>query len=230
MITLAKITKIYTSEDVETRVLNGIDLQIEQGEFVAIMGPSGSGKSTLMHILGLLDVPTSGSYGFDGREVSSLSEKESARLRNKKIGFVFQSFNLLPRTTALKNVMLPMLYAGTEKTTKEQRASKLLEIVGLSDRLEHTPGQLSGGQQQRVAIARALAMDPKIIMADEPTGNLATSQSDEIMAIFKELNQQGKTIIMITHEPSVAKHAKRIIVLKDGDIVSDETNRGFKDV
>lgn len=228
MIKLTDISKTYRTGDVDTTVLDGINLEIKNGEFVAIMGPSGSGKSTMMHILGLLDTPTKGSYIFDGKEVSELSENDLAKIRNKQIGFVFQFFNLLPRTSALKNVMLPMLYAGLDKEEKIKKAVKLLDTVELSDRIEHTPGQLSGGQQQRVAIARALAMDPPIIMADEPTGNLATSQSEEIMNIFQELNRQGKTIVMITHEPSVAAYAKRIIVLRDGQIVSDELNKGVR--
>ena len=226
MIKLTKVSKIYGSSDSasQTVALDNVDLEIKDGEFVAIMGPSGSGKSTMMHILGLLDTPTSGRYVFGGREVSALTENELAKIRNQKIGFVFQFFNLLPRTTALKNVMLPMLYAGIKKDEKIRKATELLKLVELEDRLDHTPSQLSGGQQQRVAIARSLAMDPAMIMADEPTGNLATSQSEEIMQIFCDLNAKGKTIIMITHEPSVAVYAKRIIMLRDGKIVSDEIN------
>jgi putative ABC transport system ATP-binding protein len=224
MIKLEDISKIYYTGDVETIALNKVNLEVKNGEFVAIMGQSGSGKSTMMHILGLLDSATSGSYELNGQEVSSLSEQELAVIRNQKIGFVFQFFNLLPRTTALKNVMLPMLYAGIKKDKKIEKAKKLLKLVELEDRMEHTPSQLSGGQQQRVAIARSLAMDPPIIMADEPTGNLATVQSEEIMHIFTKLNNEGKTIVMITHEPSVAAFAKRIIVLRDGHIISDELN------
>lgn len=224
MLKLLNISKIYDSGDVQTVALENIKLEIADGEFVAIIGPSGSGKSTLMHILGLLDKPTAGSYKLDSKEVSNLSENELARTRNKKIGFVFQSFNLLARTTALKNVMLPMMYAGIPKDDRPKRAKKLLELVELGDRLEHTPAQLSGGQQQRVAIARSLANDPAIILADEPTGNLATHQSDEIMAIFTRLNREGKTIVMITHEPSVASYAHRVITIRDGQIVNDETS------
>ena len=222
MIKLTNISKIYTTGDVKTVALENINLEIKTGEFVAIMGPSGSGKSTLMHILGLLDQPTAGSYQLDGREVSNLTENELAATRNKKIGFVFQSFNLLARTSAMKNVMLPMLYAGVPKGERASKAKKLLELVELGDRLEHTPAQLSGGQQQRVAIARSLAIDPAIILADEPTGNLATHQSEEIMQIFTNLNRDGKTIVMITHEPSVAAYAHRIMTLRDGNIVSDK--------
>lgn len=224
MIKLENISKIYHTGDVETIALDKINLIIKNGEFVAIMGQSGSGKSTMMHILGLLDNATLGKYIFDGQDVSNLNEQELAHLRNQKIGFVFQFFNLLPRTTALKNVMLPMLYAGIDKEEKIKKAKELLKLVELEDRMEHTSSQLSGGQQQRVAIARSLAMDPPMIMADEPTGNLATTQSEEIMHIFAKLNREGKTIIMITHEPSVASYAKRIIVLRDGKIISDELN------
>lgn len=230
MIKLENISKIYHTGDVQTIALDKINLSIENGEFVAIMGQSGSGKSTMMHILGLLDNATLGKYIFDGQNVSNLSEQELAKLRNQKIGFVFQFFNLLPRTTALKNVMLPMLYAGIDKEEKIKKAKELLKLVELEDRMEHTPSQLSGGQQQRVAIARSLAMNPAMIMADEPTGNLATGQSNEIMHIFTKLNHEGKTVIMITHEPSVAAYAKRIIVLRDGQIISDELNDRISNV
>lgn len=225
MINLEHINKSYFAGDLETKVLEDINLKVNTGEFVAIMGPSGSGKSTMMHILGLLDLPTSGSYKLDGGEVGKFDEDELADIRNKKIGFVFQSFNLLPRTSALKNVMLPMQYAGILKTEREGMARKLLDTVELTDRVEHTPSQLSGGQQQRVAVARALAIDPAIILADEPTGNLASKQGEEIMELFTRLNKQGKTIVMITHEPSIAKFAKRVITLKDGRIVDDKLNR-----
>jgi putative ABC transport system ATP-binding protein len=229
MIRLTNISKIYQTGDIETVALNKVNLEIINGDFVAIMGPSGSGKSTMMHILGLYN-PTSGSYQLDGREVGNLSEDELAQIRNRKIGFVFQSFNLLARTSALKNVMLPMMYAGIPKSERAIKASELLKLVELGDRMDHTPSQLSGGQQQRVAIARSLAIDPVIILADEPTGNLATAQSQEIMAIFQDLNQQGKTIVMITHEPEVAKFAKRTIILRDGQIMDDNMKGNTKHV
>lgn len=219
MIRVSNVSKIYRNDLVETVALEDVSLEIKKGEFVAIMGPSGSGKSTLMHILGALDTPTKGESILDGENVSQLSDDELADIRNRKIGFVFQSYNLLPRTTALKNVMLPMFYAGIPKEDRLTRAKKCLEMVGLGDRLNYTSSQLSGGQQQRVAIARSLANNPKIILADEPTGNLATAQSEEIMDIFQDLNKKGHTIIMITHEPYIAKHARRIIQLRDGKVV-----------
>jgi putative ABC transport system ATP-binding protein len=224
MISLSHITKTYKMEEIETTALDDISFEIKKGEFVAIMGPSGSGKSTLMHILGALDLPTSGTYTLDGETVSSLSEDELADMRNQKIGFIFQAFNLLPRTTALKNVMLPMMYAGIPKEERIAKAEHFLELVGLKDRMYHTSNQISGGQQQRVAIARGLAMNPAILLADEPTGNIATAQADEIMKIFEELHDKGHTIVMITHEPDIAHHAKRIIILRDGKIISDIKN------
>lgn len=219
MIQVSQISKIYRNDAVETVALEDVSFKIKKGEFVAIMGPSGSGKSTLMHILGALDAPTSGTYILDGENVSKLNDDELATIRNRKIGFVFQSYNLLPRTTALKNVMLPMVYSGIPEEERRKRAKKLLEMVGLGDRLEHTSSQLSGGQQQRVAIARSLANNPKIILADEPTGNLATKQGEEIMTIFKELNNKGHTVVIITHEPHIARYAKRTIQLRDGKVV-----------
>jgi putative ABC transport system ATP-binding protein len=221
MIQVSHVSKIYNTGEVETVALDDVSFKIKKGEFVAIMGPSGSGKSTLMHILGALDTPTSGSYVLDGEEVAKLSDDELADIRNRKIGFVFQAFNLLPRTSALKNVMLPMMYAGIPKEKRQEIAEKYLKMVGLSDRMDHTSSQLSGGQQQRVAIARALSLNPAIILADEPTGNIATAQADEIMAIFQKLNKEGHTILMITHEPDIAEHAKRIIHIRDGKIVQD---------
>jgi putative ABC transport system ATP-binding protein len=218
MIQLSHITKIYKMDTVQTVALNNVSFSINKGEFVAIMGPSGSGKSTLMHIIGALDTPTKGTYILDGEGVDKLSKDQLAEIRNKKIGFVFQSFNLLPRTTALKNVALPLIYAGIPKNERMKRAKNLLKQVGLEDRMEHTSSQLSGGQMQRVAIARALAMNPSIILADEPTGNISSLQSDEIMKLFQNLQKQGHTIIMITHEPSVAAYAQRIIHMKDGKI------------
>lgn len=224
MINVDKISKIYDIGGTKTIALDAVSFGVKKGEFVAIMGPSGSGKSTLMHILGALDLPTSGSYTLDGKEISKLTDDELAKIRNEKIGFVFQSYNLLPRTSALKNVMLPMIYAGVTKQKRIETSENLLREVGLEDRINHLSNQLSGGQQQRVAIARALSMDPAIILADEPTGNLATAQSEEIMAIFQKLNKEGRTILMITHEPEIAKYAKRIIFLRDGKIVSDKSN------
>ncbi|MCL4338620.1 ABC transporter ATP-binding protein [Patescibacteria group bacterium] len=224
MIKVTHLSKIYKMDGVQTVALSDINFEIDKGEYVAIMGPSGSGKSTLMHMLGALDTPTSGKYILDGQEVGNLSDDELAEIRNKKIGFVFQAFNLLPRTSALKNVILPLSYASYPKENREKRATELLTMVGLGDRLHHNSNQLSGGQQQRVAIARALAMDPALLLADEPTGNLATSQSEEIMTIFSDLNKKGHTIIMITHEPLIAKFAKRIITVRDGKIIKDEKN------
>jgi putative ABC transport system ATP-binding protein len=218
MIKLSKISKIYKTDVIETVALDNISFEIKKGEFVAIMGPSGSGKSTLMHILGALDKPTSGKYFLDGKDISNLSEDELADIRNKKIGFIFQAYNLLPRTSSLNNVMLPMAYAGINKIERKKTAEKYLKMVGLGDRMDHLSNQLSGGQQQRVAIARALSMNPSILLADEPTGNIASSQADEIMTIFKKLNKEGHTVVMITHESDIAKWADRTIFIKDGKI------------
>jgi len=228
MITLKKISKIYKTETVETTALSNISFEIKKGEFVAIMGPSGSGKSTLMHILGALDLATSGEYVLDGEAVLKLSEDNLADIRNKKIGFIFQAFNLLPRTTALQNVMIPMRYAGIPKSKRTEIAQKYLAMVGLKDRMNHTSSQLSGGQQQRVAIARALVMDPAILLADEPTGNIASAQADEIMGIFQKLNDKGHTVVMITHEADIADWAKRIIYIRDGKIEKDFINKKQK--
>ena len=224
MIQLKDVSKIYKTEVIETVALSRISFEINKGEFTAIMGPSGSGKSTLMHILGALDLATSGEYILDGESVSKLTQDELADIRNRKIGFIFQAFNLLPRTTALKNVMLPMVYAGIPKAERLEKAQKYLEMVGLKDRMHHTSNQLSGGQQQRVAIARGLVMNPSILLADEPTGNIASVQAEEVMSLFQKLNNDGHTIIMITHEPDIAAHAKRIIHIKDGVIIKDEKN------
>ena len=220
MLQLRDIRKTYTLGGQQVRALDGLDLDVYPGEFVAIMGPSGSGKSTLMHIIGCLDVPTSGSYLFDGLEVAEMDEDELAHIRNQKLGFVFQGFNLLARTTARENVELPMVYGKRSDLT--ERAVLALERVGLGDRLDHMPNQLSGGQQQRVAIARAIASEPRLILADEPTGNLATKQSEEIMQIFQELNDEGATVVMVTHEPDIGRHCKRLVMIRDGKIVSDE--------
>lgn len=209
----------------ETIALADVSFTINRGEFVAIMGPSGSGKSTLMHILGALDTPTSGTYILDGENVEKLSQDALADIRNRKIGFIFQAFNLLPRTTVLQNVMLPMRYGGIPLEKRKETAQKYLEMVGLGHRLTHTSNQISGGQQQRVAIARALVMNPAILLADEPTGNIASAQAEEIMAIFQDLNKEGHTIIMITHEPDIAAHAKRVITIRDGNVLKDEANK-----
>jgi putative ABC transport system ATP-binding protein len=222
-----ELTKTYVSGTNEVHALRGIDLAIDKGELVAIMGTSGSGKSTLMNLLGCLDTPTSGAYELDGVRVESLGKNELAAIRNQKIGFVFQGFNLLPRTTALENVELPMLYdRRVEKSIRKRDtkalAKKALERVGLGDRLDHQPSELSGGQQQRVAIARALVTDPALVLADEPTGNLDTRTTVEVMALFQELNDQGITIVLVTHEPEVAVYAKRIVEVRDGRIVRDE--------
>jgi len=228
IIQISHLTKIYKTGDMENVVLSDISLTIYKGEFVAIMGPSGSGKSTLMHILGALDLPTSGTYTLDGKNVGKLQDDSLADIRNRSIGFVFQAYNLLPRTSALDNVMIPMEYAGMSDDEQESKAKELLELVGLSDRLEYPPNKLSGGQQQRVAIARALVMDPAILLADEPTGNIASTQAEEIMDIFQELNKKGHTIVMITHEPDIAEHAKRIIHILDGKIDGETKEHGKK--
>lgn len=203
------------------KVLKGIDLKIERGEYVALMGPSGSGKSTLMNLLGCLDTPTSGTYLLNGKDVSNMTDDDLAEIRNKEIGFVFQTFNLLPRTTALENVALPMVYAGVSKKDRNKRAEEVLTDVGLADRMDHKPNQLSGGQRQRVAVGRALVNKPSIILADEPTGNLDSKTSLEIMALFSEIHKQGNTVIIVTHEEEVAEQAHRVIRLRDGIIESD---------
>ena len=223
VIKVEDLWKIYQLGEVQVEALRGVSFEIEEGEFVAIMGPSGSGKSTLLNILGCLDRPTRGRYFLDGQEVSQLNENQLAQIRNKKIGFIFQSFNLLPRLTALQNVELPLIYAGIPSQKRKEQAIKSLEAVGLGDRIHHYPNQLSGGQQQRVAIARALVNDPSIILADEPTGNLDTRSSEEIMHILQELNREGKTIILVTHERDIASHARRILHFRDGQLVDNET-------
>ncbi len=227
LIEVKELVKIYGTGDIAVRALRGVNVTVEEGEFIAIMGPSGSGKSTLMNILGCLDRPTEGSYVLDGEDVSRLSKNRLAGVRNRKIGFVFQSYNLLPRLTAAKNVLMPLLYDGQEPLSDREcheRAVAALESVGLGDRVHHRPKELSGGQQQRVAIARALINHPSIILADEPTGNLDTTSGEEIMALLHQLHDQGATILMVTHEPDIAEHAERTILLLDGEIVSDKKN------
>ena len=224
VIDIQGITKTYVNGKLSVPVLHGIDLQVNKGEFVSIMGPSGSGKSTFMNILGCLDRPTTGSYLLNGDEVATLSDDELAFVRNKQIGFVFQSFNLLTKLTALENVALPMIYAGMDKKSRNERAAALLSSVGLGDRMDHLPSELSGGQRQRVAIARALANNPAIIMADEPTGNLDSKSTIDVMNIFRGLYEEGRTIILVTHEPEIATYASRNVVLRDGLIVEDSQN------
>jgi putative ABC transport system ATP-binding protein len=220
MIELEHVSKVYKTGDIALRALDDVSLRIDDGDLVAIMGPSGSGKSTMMNILGCLDVPSSGTYRLDGTDVGGLSDNRLADIRNRKIGFVFQSFNLLPRTSAIRNVELPMVYAGTND--RRTRARRALARVGLAERANHQPNELSGGQQQRVAVARALVTDPTMILADEPTGNLDTASTVDVRNLFVELNQAGRTIVLITHEPEVAQFATRVVTLRDGHIVGDE--------
>ena len=222
MIELSKITKIYRMGEMDITVLSGIFLKVQSGELIAIMGPSGSGKSTLINIIGCLDRPTSGAYHFEDREISTLSDDELAAVRNGKIGFVFQTFNLLPRFSALKNVEVPLIYGGMPARLRSERAIPLLQKVGLADRMTHKPTELSGGQQQRVAIARALVNNPPLLLADEPTGNLDSRSGSEILDILTGLNRQGVTIIIVTHDKDVAARCKRVINLKDGQIINDQ--------
>lgn len=225
IIEIKNITRDFPLGNEIVHVLKGIDLNINKGEYVALMGPSGSGKSTLMNLLGCLDTPTGGTYILNGKRVSEMEDEELAEIRNKEIGFVFQTFNLMPRTTALDNVALPMVYAGYSKSDRNERATEVLTQVGLSDRMDHKPNQLSGGQRQRVAVARALVNKPSIILADEPTGNLDSKTSLEIMTLFDDIHANGNTVILVTHEEDVAQHAHRIIRLRDGVVESDVKNR-----
>ncbi|HEV8509415.1 MAG TPA: ABC transporter ATP-binding protein [Gemmatimonadales bacterium] len=217
-----KLTREYDMGSELVRALRGVSVQIRKNEYVAVMGPSGSGKSTLMNLVGCLDTPTSGEYWLNGQKVSDLADDELARIRNKEIGFVFQTFNLLPRADALHNVELPLIYAGLSARIRRQRAAHALERVGLGDRMDHKPNELSGGQRQRVAIARALVNEPSILLADEPTGNLDSTTSTEIMAVFSELHRQGQTVVMVTHEQDIAAHAARVITLRDGVVATDQ--------
>ncbi len=228
IIEIEGLTKWYTIGHETVKALNGVNLTVNKNEYVALMGPSGSGKSTLMNILGCLDTPTQGKYCLNGPDVAKLSDSQLAEIRNKEIGFVFQTFNLLPRYSALENVALPLVYAGFNKEDRNKKAASVLAQVGLGDRMKHKPNELSGGQRQRVAVARALVNTPSIILADEPTGNLDTTTSYEIMLLFEEIHKQGNTIILVTHEEDIARHAHRIVRLRDGVIESDEVNEPTK--
>jgi putative ABC transport system ATP-binding protein len=229
VIQVHEVTKTYDLGQIKVRALRDVSLRIDRGDFVAIMGSSGSGKSTLMHILGCLDIPTSGHYLIDGTDVSQMDEDDLSDLRNRKIGFIFQSFNLVPRTSAIANVELPLAYAGINREQRRGRAEAALVSVGMANRLHHQPSELSGGQQQRVAVARAIVTNPSLILADEPTGNLDSHSTEDVLAIFARLNEEGRTVVLITHEPDVAAQAKRVIKLSDGEIVEDERLLGVND-
>ncbi len=222
LIEIRDLVKVYEMGDVQVRALDGVSFTVETGEFVAIMGPSGSGKSTLMNLIGCLDTPSSGTYRLNNHEVSRLDDDELARIRNREIGFVFQTFNLLSRASALENVEVPLVYAGVPRQERHRRAKEMLAMVGLGDRMHHQPNELSGGQRQRVAVARALVNNPSLLLADEPTGNLDSRTGDEIMALFDELNRKGNTIVLVTHEEDIAHHARNVVRLRDGKIVEEQ--------
>ncbi len=224
LIDIRDITKVYQMGQEQVHALSGVTVGVDRGEYVAVMGPSGSGKSTLMNLIGCLDTPSSGSYVLNGREVAQMTDDELAAIRNQEIGFVFQTFNLLPRTSALQQVELPLVYSGLGRKERRERAIKSLESVGLADRMTHQPNEMSGGQRQRVAVARALINNPSILLADEPTGNLDSQTGNEIMALFEDLNRRGNTIVLVTHEEDVAAHARRIVRLRDGKIREDQPN------
>jgi putative ABC transport system ATP-binding protein len=230
VIVLDRVSKIYGAAEAEVRALSRVSLTVERGDYVAIMGASGSGKSTMMNLIGCLDGPTSGRYLLDGVDTARLAESQLATIRNRKIGFVFQSFNLIPRTRAVDNVALPLAYAGVRAAERRARALAALDLVGLSDRADHRPNQLSGGQQQRVAIARAMVTEPVLLLADEPTGALDTRSSEEVMGLFDGLNARGRTLVMITHEAEVAAHAKRVIEMRDGQVISDHRSCALTDL